>query len=65
MHCRYCGINHEARDFIHAILLHIIDQFEITPAFIEFLISQKLITQEAYEQCQKVAERQEEEEDAL
>jgi hypothetical protein len=49
MHCRYCGINHEARDFIRAILLHLLDQFEITPAFIEFLISHKLITQEAYE----------------
>ena len=42
MHCRYCGINHEARDFIHAILLYLIDQFEITPALIEFLDSQKL-----------------------
>jgi hypothetical protein len=65
MHCRYCGINHEARDFIRAILLHLIDQFEISQGLIEFLSSQKLITTEAYEQYQKVAERQQEEEETL
>lgn len=65
MHCRYCGINHEARDFIRAILLHLIDQFEISQGLIEFLNSQKLITPEAYEQCQKVSKIQEEEEEVL
>ena len=31
--CTQCGLNHEARDFVRAMLLHLIDQFENNPHF--------------------------------
>jgi hypothetical protein len=34
--CSQCGLNHEARDFIRAILLYIIDQFEQSKNFLDF-----------------------------
>jgi hypothetical protein len=35
--CLNCGVNHEARDFIRAILLRLIDQLEINDDFINFM----------------------------
>jgi hypothetical protein len=46
--CSNCGFNHEARDLIRAILLHSIDQFEMTDEFIELLEKQHLISDETY-----------------
>lgn len=48
--CSQCGLNHEARDFIRAILMHIIDQFQSSGKFIELLKRNGLISQEAYDQ---------------
>lgn len=51
--CSQCGLNHEARDFIRAILMHIIDQFQNSSRFIEFLKKNGLISQEAFDQIVK------------
>lgn len=48
--CTQCGLNHEARDFIRAMLLHLIDKLEKNDKFIDYLKHSQLITQEAYEQ---------------
>src|SRR5215831_2694573 len=37
MQCQFCGVNHDARDFIRATLLHILDQFETSSMFMDFL----------------------------
>jgi hypothetical protein len=47
--CSQCGLNHEARDFIRAVLLYTIDQFEQSKDFIEFLKENNLLTNDAYE----------------
>jgi hypothetical protein len=47
--CSQCGLNHEARDFIRAMLLHLIDQLEKYDKFIDFLKNNQYLTQEAYE----------------
>jgi hypothetical protein len=47
--CSQCGLNHEARDFIRAVLLYMIDQFEQSKDFIEFLKENGLVTQVAYD----------------
>jgi hypothetical protein len=47
--CSQCGLNHEARDFIRATLLHLIDQLEKYDKFIDFLKNNQYLTQEAYE----------------
>jgi hypothetical protein len=43
MICNYCGINHEARDFIRAILLHLIDGLETNDEYIKFLQDNKFL----------------------
>lgn len=48
--CTQCGLNHEARDFIRAMLLRLIDQFEKYDKFIDFLKDNQLLTEEANEQ---------------
>jgi hypothetical protein len=48
--CSQCGLNHEARDFIRAMLLRLIDQFEKYDKFIDFLKDNQMLTQEAHEQ---------------
>lgn len=42
MSCRYCGVNHESRDFLRATLLRILDQFETSSQFKEFMSEQNL-----------------------
>ena len=46
--CSQCGLNHEARDFIRAVLLYLIDQFEQSKNFIDFLKENELVTNDAY-----------------
>jgi hypothetical protein len=46
--CSQCGLNHEARDFIRAVLLYMIDQFEQSKNFIDFLKEKELVTNDAY-----------------
>jgi hypothetical protein len=48
--CTQCGLNHETRDFIRAILLRLIDKFETNDKFVDFLKDNQMLTQEAYEQ---------------
>lgn len=43
MICNHCGINHEARDFIRAILLHLIDGLETNDEYIKFLQDNKFL----------------------
>ena len=47
--CSQCGLNHEARDFIRAILIRLIDQLETSGDFIDFLKNKELLTQDAYD----------------
>lgn len=47
--CPQCGLNHEARDFIRAILLHLIDHFQNSDKYIELLKRNGFIEQEAYD----------------
>ena len=46
--CSQCGLNHEARYFIRAVLLYMIDQFEQSKNFIDFLKEKELVTNDAY-----------------
>lgn len=47
--CSQCGLNHEARDFIRAMLLHLIDQLEKYDKFVGFLKDNQLLTREDYD----------------
>jgi hypothetical protein len=47
--CSQCGLNHEARDFIRATLMHAIDQFQSSKEYIELLKRNDLIDHEAYD----------------
>jgi DNA-binding transcriptional ArsR family regulator len=46
MQCQFCKVNHDARDFIRATLLHILDQFETSSAFIDFAKDQQFISKD-------------------
>ncbi len=46
MQCQFCGVNHDARDFIRATLLHILDQFEISSMFKDFFNEQQFISKD-------------------
>jgi transposase len=46
--CKFCGINHEARDFIRAILLQLLDRLECTRPFIDFLEKNRFILKGSY-----------------
>lgn len=48
--CVGCGINHEARDFFRAVLLHLIDHLEKNGNFINFMINNQLINKERYQE---------------
>jgi hypothetical protein len=47
--CSLCGLNHEARDFIRAMLLYLFDQLEENSKFIKLLKNNQFQTQEAYQ----------------
>jgi hypothetical protein len=55
--CSQCGLNHEARDFVRAMLLHLIDQFDKDKEYMDFLKDNELLTQEAYELITSKAEK--------
>lgn len=46
--CSNCGFNHEARDFIRALLLHLIDQMEMSHEFANFLKGKDFLSHDAY-----------------
>jgi hypothetical protein len=46
MLCQFCGVNHDARDFIRATLLHILDQFETSSAFMDFINERQFISKD-------------------
>ncbi|MFY9799026.1 MAG: winged helix-turn-helix domain-containing protein [Candidatus Nitrosopolaris sp.] len=46
MLCQFCGVNHDARDFIRATLLHILDQFETSNAFMDFINEKQFISKD-------------------
>lgn len=54
--CQLCGLNHEARDFIRAMLLHLIDEIEENRNFVEFLYGNQFLTQEKYQGITKKLE---------
>jgi len=54
--CSQCGINHEARDFIRATLLHLIDHLERNSKFIEFMKKNDFINTEVYQNMIKSKE---------
>lgn len=61
--CTNCGINHEARNFLRAIMLKILDYIEISPDYRDLLERNKIISdlgselyQEASEQNRQVLE---------
>jgi hypothetical protein len=47
--CVQCGINHEARDFMRATLLHLLDHFERNDKFIEFMKNHEFLDIGRYE----------------
>ncbi|MBA3750122.1 MAG: hypothetical protein H0X03_04370 [Nitrosopumilus sp.] len=52
--CTQCGLNHEARDFFRVILMFLIDEFEESKFFMDFLKDENLMTQHAYEKIQNL-----------
>jgi hypothetical protein len=55
--CTQCGLNHETRDFIRAMLLHLIDKLEKNDKFFDFLKDNRFLTLEAYEQVKTRAKK--------
>ncbi len=47
--CGQCGINHEARDFMSAMLLHLLDHFERNDKFIEFMKNKEFLDVDGYQ----------------
>jgi hypothetical protein len=50
--CSQCGINHEARDFVRALLLHFIDHFEKNNRLVDLTKANQFINQDVYEHMQ-------------
>jgi hypothetical protein len=48
--CANCGCNHEARDFIRALLLRVIDRFEIHDGFLSFMVENQYISKDSLQQ---------------
>jgi hypothetical protein len=51
--CSQCGLNHEARDFMRAMMLHLMDQVEEYGQFIDFMRANQFLTQQAYDDIRK------------
>jgi uncharacterized UBP type Zn finger protein len=47
--CSLCGVNHQARDLMRAVLLHLVDQIEENVKFVGFLHDNQFVTEEAYQ----------------
>jgi hypothetical protein len=54
--CTHCGLNHEARDFFRAIFLNLIDEFEQSKHFMDFLKNQNMVTSHSYEKIRTTVE---------
>jgi hypothetical protein len=52
--CQMCGINHEARDFVRASLLRLIDRFETSLHYLEFMKNNQYLSQEFYQEGLKL-----------
>jgi hypothetical protein len=57
IHCRIEGINHEARDFARAVLLHLIDHLEKNNRFIDLMRNNNFIKEEVYQNVRSKMER--------
>jgi hypothetical protein len=55
--CKFCGYDHEMRDFMRATLLHLIDELEANIQFIEFMQREGIINEIAYEQLKSELRR--------
>jgi hypothetical protein len=53
--CSTCGLNHEARDFIRATLLYLLDQFERSSDYLEFIRDKNYIDNKHYNEYQNLA----------
>ena len=47
--CGQCGINHESRDFMRAMVLHLLDHFERNDKFIDFMKNKEFLDVGAYQ----------------
>jgi hypothetical protein len=57
-HCCYqCGVNHEARDFLRAISVYLIDRLQNSKVYVEFLKSNELLTDDAFQHALSMIER--------
>ncbi|HZA06547.1 MAG TPA: hypothetical protein VE619_02480, partial [Nitrososphaeraceae archaeon] len=61
--CRKCALNHEVRDFVRAILLHVIDHLETDNKYLQFLRDSEIISEESYNELMKEESEEEEEEE--
>lgn len=55
--CYQCGVNHEARDFLRAISVYLIDRLQNSKVYVEFLKSNDLLTEDAYQHALTLVER--------
>lgn len=51
--CSLCGVNHEARDFLRALSLHVIDEMERSEPYLYFLKEYNFITEEAFKRSRE------------
>ena len=55
--CSNCGIDHESRNFIRAIILHFLDDFEVSNDFIAFLDKHKIVNDNGIELYRKAHDK--------
>jgi predicted Zn-ribbon and HTH transcriptional regulator len=53
--CKWCGYDHEIRDFIRATLLHLMDDLEKNYEYIEFI--KEFVDESAYQHLRELSER--------
>jgi hypothetical protein len=54
--CKNCGYNHEARDFIRATLLHLIDGLEMDKRFIRIIRDEGIIEERVHKELMSMTE---------
>jgi len=59
--CSQCRFNHEARDFVRAVLLHLLDHFEESDSFVDLMKNRLIITPDLHKEL-KAPEQSEQEE---
>ncbi|HBP65628.1 MAG TPA: hypothetical protein DD730_15530, partial [Desulfosporosinus sp.] len=55
--CSNCGIDHESRNFIRAIILHLLDDFEVSNDFIAFLDKHEIVNDNGNELYRKAHDK--------